>query len=99
MRWFSSDWSDRYSRADNENNKDNYPLIPYGSPPSILIVSPQNKTYTIDHVYLTFTMSEPTSWIGCDLDGQANITIAEKTSLSGLSNGSHRLRARARVYF
>jgi hypothetical protein len=74
-----------------ENNKDNYPLMPYGSPPAISIVSPENKTYTVDHVDLTFTVSEPTSWIGYSLDGQANVTIAGNTILSELSIGSHRL--------
>jgi hypothetical protein len=74
-----------------ENNKDNYPLMPYGSPPAISIVSPENKTYAVNHVDLTFTVSEPTSWIGYSLDGEANVTIAGNTVLSGLSNGSHRL--------
>jgi len=74
-----------------ENNRDNYPLMPYGSPPAISIVSPENKSYTVNHVDLTFTVSEPTSWIGYSLDGQANVTIAGNTILSGLSNGSHQL--------
>jgi parallel beta-helix repeat protein len=74
-----------------ENNKDDYPLMPYGSPPAISIVSPENKTYTVNQVSLTFTVSKPTSWIGYSLDGQANITIAGNTTLTGLSDGSHRL--------
>jgi len=74
-----------------ENNKDNYPLMPYGSPPAISIGSPENKTYAVNNVDLTFTVSEPTSWIGYSLDGKANVTIAGNTVLSGLSNGSHRL--------
>ena len=36
-------------------------------------------------------MSETTSWIGYSLDGQANVTIAENTTLSGLSEGPHSL--------
>jgi parallel beta-helix repeat protein len=74
-----------------ENNKDNYPLMPYGSPPAISIVSPENKTYTVNHIDLNFTVSAPTSWIYYSLDGQANVTIAGNTSLSGLSTGSHQL--------
>ena len=74
-----------------ENNKDNYPLMPYGGPPAISIDSPENKTYTANQVDLTFAISEPTSWIGYSLDGQANVTIAGNTNLSGLSDGSHRL--------
>jgi len=74
-----------------ENNKDNYPLMPYGGPPAISIFSPENKTYAANHVDLNFAISEPTSWIGYSLDGQANVTIAGNTNLSGLSDGSHRL--------
>jgi parallel beta-helix repeat protein len=74
-----------------ENNEDNYPLMPFGSPPAVLIVSPENKTYTVNHVPLTFVVSEPTSWMGYILDGQANVTIAGNTTLSGLSIGSHQL--------
>jgi len=72
-----------------ENNRDNYPLMPYGSPPAISIVSPENKTYTVNTVSLAFALSEPTSWIGYSLDGQANVTIAGNTTLSRLSTGSH----------
>jgi parallel beta-helix repeat protein len=72
-----------------ENNRDNYPLMLYGSPPAISIVSPENKTYTVNHVSLAFASSEPTSWIGYSLDGQANVTIAGNTTLSRLSTGSH----------
>jgi len=61
------------------------------TPPTISIVSPENKTYTVEDVPLTFTMSESTSWIGYSLDGQANITIAGNTTLTGLSDGMHSL--------
>ena len=81
------------------NNQDNYPLMrplvappPLDiTPPTISIVSPENKTYTVKGVPLTFTVSEPTSWIGYGLDGQANITIDGNTTLTGLSDGTHRL--------
>jgi parallel beta-helix repeat protein len=72
-----------------ENNQDNFPLMPYGSPPAVSIVSPANKTYTTNSVTLSFTVSEPTSWIKYSLDGQANVTITEDTTLSGLANGVH----------
>ena len=73
----------------DKNNKDNYPLMPYGSPPAISIVSPGNKTYTVTSVSLTFTVSETTSWIKYSLDGQANVTITGSTTLSGLADGVH----------
>ena len=86
------------------NNQDNYPLIhplvappPLEiTPPTIFIVSPENKTYNVNHVPLTFTVSEPTSWIGYSLDGQANATITENTTLTGLSDGIHSLTVYAR---
>jgi len=59
--------------------------------PTIFIVSPENKTYTVTDVPLTFTVSEPTSWIGYSLDEQANVTIAENTTLTGLLDGFHSL--------
>lgn len=73
----------------DENNQDNFPLMPYGSPPAVSIASPQNKTYTVNSVSLSFTVSETTSWINYSLDGQANVTITEDTTLSGLADGAH----------
>jgi len=66
-------------------------FTPDTTPPTISIVSPENKTYPVEDVPLTFTVSEPTSWIGYSLDGQANITIAGNTTLTGLSDGMHSL--------
>jgi parallel beta-helix repeat protein len=81
------------------NNTDHYPLMyPWGvpptpdtTPPTISILSPENKTYPVSDVPLTFTVSESTSWMGYNLDGQANVTITGNTTLSGLSDGSHSL--------
>jgi N-acetylneuraminic acid mutarotase len=64
---------------------------PDTTPPTISFVSPENETYTVTDVPLTFTVSEPTSWIGYSLDGQAIVTIAGNTTLTGLSDGSHSL--------
>ena len=58
-------------------------------PPTISILSPENKTYNFDNVSLTFTVSELTSWIGYSLDGQINVTISGNTSLPSLLDGSH----------
>ena len=73
----------------DQNNQDNYPLMPYGSPPAIFIDSPENKTYTVNSVSLKFTVSETTSWIKYSLDNQANVTITEDTTLSDLAYGEH----------
>jgi len=58
-------------------------------PPEINVLSPQNITYTTDAVDLTFTISEPTSWICYSLDGQANMTITGNMTLTGLPDGQH----------
>jgi parallel beta-helix repeat protein len=68
-------------------------LIGDTTPPCLSILSPQNKTYNVNDVPLTFTVSEPTSWIGYSLDTQINLTIAENTTLFRLSQGSHNLIA------
>ena len=87
-----------------ENKTDHYPImnpIPIPefldtTPPTISIVSPENKTYTANNVPLTFTVSKPTSWIGYSLDGQENVTISGNTTLTGLSDGSHNLTVYAK---
>ncbi|MCX6777921.1 MAG: right-handed parallel beta-helix repeat-containing protein, partial [Candidatus Micrarchaeota archaeon] len=66
------------------------------TPPVITILSPQNTTYSTSTVGLTFTVNEPTSWIGYSLDGAANITITGNTTLSGLSDGPHNVIVYAR---
>jgi len=59
------------------------------TPPSIYTLSPENKTYSVDDVPLTFTVDEATSWIGYSLDSQANVTITGNTTLTSLADGSH----------
>ena len=72
------------------NNEDDYPLMPFGSPPVVSIVSPTNKTYTGTSVGLNFTVSEETSWVGYSLDGLSNVTLSnEETTLSNLPYGLH----------
>jgi parallel beta-helix repeat protein len=79
----------------NTINKDNYPLMPYGSPFAISIVSPQNKTYTTTDLALDFVASRTTSWIKYSLDGQANVTITDSITLYDLSEGTHSVTAYA----
>ena len=73
-------------------NLDNYPLMhqwPDTTPPILTILSPQSTTYFTTNVPLTYTVDEPISWIGYNLDSQGNITVTGNTTLTGLSNGSH----------
>jgi len=57
--------------------------------PNIELLSPENKTYALANVPLSFTVSEATSWMGYSLDGQMNETISGNTTLVGLSDGVH----------
>jgi len=96
-------WDTPYNIS--ENNQDNYPLmnpvvipeIPDTTPPTISIISPENKTYTVTEVPLIFTVSEVTFWMAYSLDGQANNLIAGNTTLTGLSDGMHTLTVYAKV--
>ncbi|MCJ7561073.1 right-handed parallel beta-helix repeat-containing protein [Candidatus Bathyarchaeota archaeon] len=76
-----------------------FPEVPDTMPPTVFIVSPENKTYAVSNVSLAFTVSEPTSWICYSLDGQANVTIAGNTILTGLSDGMHSLTVYANDSF
>ena len=59
------------------------------TPPTLSIVSPENKTYSVTDVPLTLTVNESTSWIGYSLDGQTNVTISGNTTIVSLFEGSH----------
>jgi parallel beta-helix repeat protein len=74
------------------NNTDHYPLmIQYETtPPTITILSPENKTYSVNaSIPLTFTVDEFASWMGYSLDGQANVAITGNTTLPTLLDGGH----------
>jgi hypothetical protein len=77
-----------------------YTPFGYGTvPPTIRVVSPENKTYTAGNVSLAFTVNKPAAWIGYSLDGQDNVTVTENTTLSGLSSGLHNITVYARDEF
>lgn len=57
--------------------------------PAIVILSPENKTYSTDAIPLTFTIDEAISWMGYSLDGEANATISGNATLSDLFDGMH----------
>jgi parallel beta-helix repeat protein len=61
------------------------------TPPTILILQPENKTYSVNSTSLTFTVDKPTSWIGYSLDGQANVTINGNTTLADIQDGFHEI--------
>ena len=64
--------------------------VGYGKiPPTIEVVSPENRTYR--EVLLHFTVNRAASWIGYSLDGEANVTINSQVQLANLSHGAHRV--------
>jgi len=76
----------------NDYNIDHYPLmIPYETtPPTIIIISPENKTYAVNaSIPLTFTVDEFVSWMGYSLNGELNVTITGNTTLPTLPDGEH----------
>ena len=77
------------------NNQDRYPLMkpwePDTEPPSISMISPENRTYNESNVTLAFSASEPTSKISYSFDGQGNLIISGNITLTGLPNGGHNI--------
>lgn len=103
-------WSDYQGEDKNEDGlgdapyvvngviKDHYPLMqPWGAP-NISIFSLENTTYN-GSVFLNFTVSKLTSWIGYSLDGLDNVTITGNTAFTGLSNGVHNITLYAEDMF
>ncbi len=60
-------------------------------PLNVAIHSIQNVTYTTKDLPLNFTVGKPVSWTAYSLDGQANVTISQNTTLTGLPSGAHTL--------
>lgn len=60
-------------------------------PINVTVTSIQNITYTGRDVPLNFTVGKEVLWTAYTLDGQANITIPQNATLTGLSFGSHTL--------
>jgi N-acetylneuraminic acid mutarotase len=60
-------------------------------PPIIEILVPQNQTYDVTDIQLTFTINEAFSNLAYSLDGQIKKDIIGNVTLPALSNGAHRL--------
>jgi hypothetical protein len=70
-----------------------------GVPPSVQILSPENKTYATSEASLNLIVDLfAFSKIEFSLDGQENVTITGNTTLTGLSNGAHDLTVYATDY-
>ena len=57
----------------------------------ISILSPKAENYTVSDVPINFTVDNPALEIKYSLDDRGNVTITGNTTLTGLSNGLHKL--------
>ena len=64
--------------------------------PGVSILSPQNTTYFSSEIPFNFNTIEEPSLISYSLDGQKNLTLSGKTTLTDLHIGEHRLIVYAR---
>jgi hypothetical protein len=55
----------------------------------IIVLSPENITYSTTNIPLDFIVSQPISWLGYSLDFQTNVTTSGNTTLANLSQGTH----------
>ena len=61
------------------------------SPPSISLLSPLNQTYRTSSIPLLFGLNKQVSWMSYTLDGKQNVTTVGNTTLTGLTNGLHKI--------
>jgi parallel beta-helix repeat protein len=61
------------------------------APPTIVVSSPRNVAYSTNNIPLTFSVDEPTFWMGYSLDGHANVTMISNTTLVSVAEGVHSL--------
>jgi hypothetical protein len=59
------------------------------APPSIVILSPENKTYETADLPLNFTVNKPMKWAGYSLDEKENITVTGNSTITSLTDGFH----------
>ena len=57
---------------------------------------PANETFGTSNIPLNFTIDEPVSQVTYSLDGQENVTISGKATLTDLSNGEHNVTVYAK---
>lgn len=65
------------------------------TPPQVLILTLENKTYGTTNLPLNFTVNGPCSLAYC-LDGKEEVQIEGNATLTGLTSGSHNLTVYAR---
>jgi hypothetical protein len=65
------------------------------TPPEIVVLSPENRTYYTVDVALNFTVNESVSSMRYTLDDENLVEISGNTTLIGLPYGSHNLKVYA----
>ena len=81
-----------------------YTPFGYGAPdpsidrtaPTIVVLSPESKTYYHTNVTLDFMVNETTSQLSYSLDGQSYVTVTGNATLNGLPVGVHKVTVYAR---
>jgi N-acetylneuraminic acid mutarotase len=64
-------------------------------PPATTISSPENKTYNMTEIPLSFNVNESGSWMSYKLDGNTPAELDGNTTITGLISGSHSLTVSA----
>jgi hypothetical protein len=82
--------------AGNIGSSDTISFTVDTSPPSILLLSPQNQTYTTNELQLDFTLNKTALWASYSLDGQETVTATGNVSLTDLAYGSHTITVYAK---
>jgi hypothetical protein len=70
------------------NSNEEFKPVGYGKiPPTVEIVSPENKTYK--SIVVEYSVNKAVSWVGYSLDGNPNVTLTGTPEISGLPDGEH----------
>ncbi|PVX27020.1 MAG: hypothetical protein CW716_04445 [Candidatus Bathyarchaeum sp.] len=91
-----SQWSDGDTNRTRIVNVDEYTeltasFITEFVVPEVVLLSPENTTYTTTDVPLEYTTSTPIQVMTYSLDGQENVTFVGNTTLTDLTQGPHNI--------
>jgi hypothetical protein len=67
-----------------------FTITPDTTPPLVVGMQPENKTYYQTLIPLVFSVNEPLYWIGYSLDTLSNVTIAGNTTIT-VEYGQHQI--------
>jgi len=89
-------WNDGNTNRTRTVNVNKYTVltaifVTESEPPVISVLSPENKTYSVTDVPLEYTVNRYFYVTTYSLDGQENVTIIGNTTLTGLSEGPHKI--------